>query len=260
MKAVSIYLIIFLSSIYLHAGVIFVEGKYQNKNIYVQNAYTSFGVGYCVYAVYVNDKLTNDEINSTAFEIDLEQFQLKYGQNITIKIFHKDGCTLPRILNPDVLKSIPSFEIINMNITNNGLITWKTKNENGSLPYIIEQFKWNKWVYVGEVQNVGTHGEHNYSFQVSAFHFGENKFRVKQVGCRTKVSHEVKMISSTPLCIFSVSKNKIVNFSCETLYEVYNLYGYIVKRGYGTRINIATLQKGSYYICYDNSITEIKKK
>ncbi|MFH1005276.1 MAG: hypothetical protein V1781_07270 [Bacteroidota bacterium] len=261
MKTISIYLIIFFSSLYIsHAGIILVEGKYQNKNIYVQNAYTSFGVGYCVYAIYVNNKLTNDEINSTAFEIDLEQLQLKYGQDIDIKIFHKDGCAPPRILNPDALKPIPSFEIVTMNMSNNGLITWKVKNESGPLPYFIEQFRWNKWVYVGEVQGVGTPEEHNYSFQVSAFHSGENKFRVKQVGYRTKVSYEVKIISGTPLCIFSVLKNKTINFSRETLYEIYNFYGSIIKKGYGTRIDITTLQKGGYYICYDNSIAEVKKK
>lgn len=244
-----------------HAGVIIVEGKYQNKNIYVQNAYAQAGVGFCTFAVYVNGKLTNDEINATAFEIDLEQLQLKYGQEVTIKIFHKDGCTPPRVLNPDALKPIPTFEVTAMKMSNDGLITWTAKNESGSLPFIVEQFRWNKWVNVGEVQGAGTPGEHNYKFQVTALHSGENKFRLKQVGYQAKYSSEIKIVSSTPRCIFSLSKgSKQIDFTCGTLYEVYDYYGTVVKKGYGSRVDIANLQKGGYYVCFDNSIGELKKK
>ena len=261
MKRAFLLGVLLISFIASHAGVIIVEGKYQNKNIYVQNAFTQVGVGFCTFAVYVNGKLTNDEINSTAFEIDLEQMQLKYGQDVTIKIFHKDGCTPPRVLNPDALKPIPTFEVTTMKMTNEGLITWTSKNENGSLPFIIEQFRWNKWVNVGEVQGVGTPSEHNYKFQVTALHSGENKFRLKQVGYQPKYSAEVKIVSSTPRCIFSMSKgSKQIDFTCGTLYEVYDYYGTVVKKGYGSRVDIANLQKGGYYVCFDNSIGELKKK
>lgn len=255
-------LVIFLSSfIFSQAGIIVVEGKYMNKNIYIQNAYSQAGVGFCAYAVYVNGKLTNDEVNSTAFEIDLEQMQLKYGQEVTIKIFHRDGCTPPRVLNPDALKPIPTFEVSAMKMSNDGLITWTAKNEGGSLPYAIEQFRWNKWVYVGEVQGIGTPGDHSYKFQVTALHSGENKFRLQQTGFQSKYSSEIKIISSTPRCIFSVSKgSKQIDFTCGTLYEVYDYYGTVVKKGYGSRVDIANLQKGGYYVCFDNSIGELKKK
>ena len=261
MKRVFLSVLFLISFFFSYAGVIVVEGKYQNKNIYVQNAYSQAGVGFCAYAVYVNGKLTNDEINSTAFEIDLSQLQLKYGQDVIIKINHRDGCNPPRILNPDALKPIPTFEITSMKMSNEGLITWTAKNEGGSLPYIIEQFRWNKWVYIGETQGDGTVGEHNYKFQVTALHSGENKFRLKQVGYQSKYSAEIKIVSSTPRCIFSLSKgSKQIDFTCGTLYEVYDYYGTVVKKGYGSRVDIANLQKGGYYVCFDNSIGEIKKK
>jgi len=246
---------------FLRAGIVIVEGKYQNKNLFIQNAFEQTGVGFAVYAVYVNGKLTNDEINSTAFEVDLSQLQLKYGQDVTIKIFHRDGSVPPRVLNPDALKPIPTFEVVAMKMTNEGLITWTAKNEEGPLPYSIEQFRWNKWVYVGEVQGVGTAGEHSYSFQVTALHSGENRFRIKQVGYQAKYSQEIKIVSSTPRCIYSMSKgSKQIDFTCGTLFEVYDYYGSIVKKGYGSRVDIANLQKGGYYICFDNSIAEIKKR
>src|SRR5687768_15815226 len=104
MKQLFAFLFLVSSFTLSHGGIMVVEGKYQNKNIYIQNAFTQIGVGYCVFAVYVNDRLTNDEINATAFEIDLAQLQFNYGQEVTIKILHKDGCNPPLVINPDALK------------------------------------------------------------------------------------------------------------------------------------------------------------
>lgn len=256
--AITLFVLLYAAS---QAGTIIVEGKYQNKNIYIQNGYADVGIGFCAYAVYVNGKLTNDEVNATAFEIDLQQLQLKYGQEVNIKILHKDGCNPPRVLNPDALKPVPTFEVVSMKMTNEGLITWTTKNEGGPMPFIIEQFRWNKWVNVGEVAGIGNPGENKYKFQVTALHSGENKFRLKQTGYQSKYSAEVKIVSSTPRCIFSLSKgNKQIDFTCGTMYEVYDYYGSVVKKGYGSRVDIANLQKGGYYICFDNTIGEMKKK
>ena len=129
------------------------------------------------------------------------------------------------------------------------------------MPFIVEQFRWNKWVNVGEVAGLGKPGENSYKYQVTALHSGENKFRVKQTGYQSKYSGEVKIISSTPRCIFSLSKGtKQIDFTCGTLYEVYDYYGSVVKKGYGTRVDIANLNKGGYYICFDNTIGELKRK
>ena len=55
----------------LQAGTIVLEGKYQQKNLYVINGIAPEGVGFCVFEVTVNGDVTSDEINSSAFEIDL---------------------------------------------------------------------------------------------------------------------------------------------------------------------------------------------
>ena len=47
------------------------EGTYQGQNLYVQNPFASFGVGFCVVNVTVNGQQSTDEINSSAFEIEL---------------------------------------------------------------------------------------------------------------------------------------------------------------------------------------------
>lgn len=244
----------------LSAATLVVEGKYQNKNVYVQNAFSSNGVGFCAQEIKVNGKITTDETNSSAFEIDLASLQLKYGENVTIEIIHKDGCT-PKVLNMEDLKPKPTFEVLSINVSNSGLLKWTTKNESGSLPYIIEQFKWNKWIPVGEVDGLGTADNHDYSFQVT-MHSGENKYRVKQKGLNSisKYSPDatVKSVSAKPS--FAIPKdNSGIEFSNETSYEIFDVYGVVVKKGYGKQVKIDNLSKGQYYLCYDNVMTDFKK-
>ncbi len=243
------------------AKVVVVEGKYQNKNLYVQNGYASSGVGFCTYEVVVNGKVATDEINASSFEIDLAQFQLKYGDKVTIEIKHRDDCS-PRILNPEALKPKATYETTSLLVSPNGLLTWTTVNESGSLPFIVEQFKWNKWVLVGEVEGLGTPMENNYSFQAE-LNSGENRFRIKQVGygALPKYSKTTSCLSNVPPLTFSTSKSSDnILFSGQTMFEVYDVYGQVVKKGFGKSISIANLQKGHYFLCYDNSVTEFKRK
>ncbi len=244
----------------IRAGVLVVEGKYQNKNLYVQNGYASSGVGYCAFEVKVNGQVTTDEVNSSAFEVDLAPFKLTLGDKVTIEISHKDGC-MPKVLNPDALKPKPSFEIVGISVNAEGVLSWTTKNELGSLPYIIEQYKWNKWVYVGEVNGVGTPQQHEYKFKVST-HSGENKFRVKQVGFgfQPRYSNSVTINSNAEKPSYQVSRdNKGITFTTETAYEVYDFYGNVVKKGFGNNFDISNMNRGKYYLCYDNIVTEFDK-
>ena len=245
---------------YADAATLVIQGKYQNKNLYVQNASGSGGVGFCAREIKVNGNITTDETNSSSFEIDLSVLKLKYGQNVTIEIIHSDECT-PKVLNMEDLKPKPSFEVLTMNISDHGILKWITKDETGALPYVIEQFKWNKWVPVGEVEGLGTPEPHEYSFQV-AMHSGENKYRVKQKGLNatSRFSQEIVLKSLVDKPSFAISKKNVsIDFSSETGYEVFDVYGSVVKRGYGKQVLIDNLTKGKYYLCYDNTMTEFKK-
>lgn len=260
MKTLSALLLLFLFSVSCHAATLVVEGKYQNKNVYVQNAFSSNGVGFCAQEIRVNGKITTDETNSSAFEIDLASLQLKFGENVTIEIVHKDGC-MPKVLNMEDLKPKPTFEVMNISVSPTGLMKWTSKNESGSLPYVIEQFKWNKWIPVGEVNGIGTPDSHEYSFQVT-MHSGENKYRVKQKGLNTitKYSPEATVKSMVDKPSFAIPKNNSgIDFSAETAYEVFDAYGVVVKKGFGKSVKIDNLAKGQYYLCYDNIVTDFKK-
>ena len=60
-------------------------------------------------------------------------------------------------------------------------VHWKTKKEQNGNSYIVEHFRWNKWVKIGEVDGTGLE-ENDYKFSVSShLHSGQNKFRAKQI-------------------------------------------------------------------------------
>ena len=69
------------------------EGKYQGKNIYVNNPQQNDGFGYCVIKVTVNGDVLPASIQSQNFEIDFNLFDLENGDDVFVVIEHFDGCT-----------------------------------------------------------------------------------------------------------------------------------------------------------------------
>lgn len=260
-----------LTSLASMAGSIVLEGNYQGKNLYVRNPFAGSGVGFCTFEVTVNGNVTTDEWNSSAFEIDLSVHNLDAGDRVVVVIKHKDDCggTPPKVLNPEVLNPRSTFEVQSISISNDGVLNWKTTGESGVLTFIIEQKRWNKWVYVGEVEGKGISNTPNsYSFKVTP-HSGENKFRVKQVDYTgvPRYSDEVTYDSGLEKLTFNPKKvSDYIKFetssgeSRSTMFEVYDIHGNIVKKGYSDQIDATNLSKGLYYLNYDNSTEEFMKK
>jgi len=242
-------------------GIIIIEGKYQDRNIYIANAFAEQGIGFCTYEVRVNGDLILDEINSTAFEIDLGNFNFKLGDDIIIEIKHKSGCS-PKVLNPGSLKPSPTFETVDIKVSENGFLEWVTKNEQGSLPFIVQQYKWNKWVDIGVVQGNGSSKMNNYAYYVD-FNSGINKFRVIQLDQTSKIkkSTSAEITSSIPQLSFTYNrKSKEIVFSGSTTFEVHNEFGDLVTKGFGTTADLSTLANGLYYLSYDNTTESFEKK
>lgn len=247
-------------------GVLILEGNYQGKNLYVQNPFTSSGVGFCVTEVLVNGNITTDETNSSAFEIDFKPHKLNIGDKVEVKIKHKADCK-PKVLNPEVLKPKSTFEVVSMSLDKDGLLKFSTKSETGKLTFVIEQYRWNKWVKAGDVEGVGTPGTNNYGFKLQ-LHSGKNTVRVRQSDYtgQPRVSKPVEVITDLPEVSFGPMKAKtdiqfIANDKpAETMYEIYDQYGNIVKKGYGSKIDVSNLPKGGYFLNYDNKMGEFVKK
>jgi hypothetical protein len=247
-------------------GVIILEGNYQGKNLYVQNPFGSGGVGFCVTEVLVNENITTDEINSSAFEIDFKSQKLEIGDKVEVKMKHKDDCK-PKVLNPEVLKPKSTFEVISMSVDKEGNFKWSTKSETGKLSFAVEQFRWNKWVKAGEVDGVGTPNTNNYTFKIVP-HSGKNQVRVRQTDYtgQPRLSKAVEFTSEVPDVSFAPIKvAKEISFvtqekPVETQYEIYDQYGNIVRRGFGATIDVSNFIKGGYFLNYDNKMGEFIKK
>ncbi len=260
MRFIFIILLVFFNGL-VQAGNIILEGRFQGRNIFVINSISPDGVGYCVYEVTMNGLVTSDEINSQAFEIDLGIYGLKEGDPVTIVIKHKDGCA-PKVLNRGALEPSPTFICSKIECGSDGQLSWETTGEMGKIPFLIQQFKWNKWVTVGEVMGNGTKVKNNYKFQAQLTS-GNNKFRVAQKSyegdLRKSQSCEVSG-SVAPVTFKYDKKLKIINLSSETSYELYNVFGQIVKRGRGVSVDCSALAKGEYYLSYDNKTEKLYKK
>ena len=146
-----------------------------------------------------------------------------------------------------------------MTISDDGLLKWKTTSEQGKLPYIIEQYRWNKWVSAGEVDGVGTPTENSYEYKVIP-HSGENKVRVVQVDNSGTKKKSVEQTFTSSLTTVEMAPKKVkseIKFTTngaaiDTKYEIYDAYGNIVKKGYASSVNCENLRKGAYYINFDN--------
>lgn len=255
-----IVFIFLLSYVGASAQTLALDGIYQGKDLYIKNPFSDDGVGFCVYEVYVNGDLTRDEINSSAFAIDFNVLGIEIGSPVEILIKHKKGCT-PLVLNPESIKPHSTFTVSSIDVKNN-LLSWTTSGESGSLPYIVEQFRWNKWVKAGEVPGAGTAESHTYQFKLTPYS-GENKVRVKQVDYtnKPKYSDAVTYNPNAPKVSFEPKKvdNSVV-FSSPTKYEIFNKFGELVETGYGKSVDVSNLEKGEYYLNYDSSFGETFKK
>lgn len=144
--------------------------------------------------------------------------------------------------------------ISNLNITASWMLKWIVVSENLKEPFIIEQFRWNKWIKIGEVEALKEKGTHEYSFQALP-HSGENMFRVS-VANKVQPMDTIKRVYEQKEPTYTISKDfKEIKFSDKTFYEVWNMKKKLIKKGFANTISIDNLPKGDYQLFYDNVIT-----
>ncbi|MFL5762845.1 MAG: hypothetical protein ACJ77K_02815 [Bacteroidia bacterium] len=235
-----------------------VRGKYLKKNLYLNNNLSADGKGFCTDSVHVNGKRVFIQ-PSAAYAIPLDSMGFMEMDSIYVEIFHKAGCK-PTVLQPEIINPKSTFDIVSINVNSDGILQWTTSNEIARLPFIVEQFRWNKWIKIGEVEGKGGFETNAYEFTETMVHSGENKFRVKQVtssGPRSSPTATYLSIAKAPeIKAYHVAKGGSLEFDKETMYEVYDGMGNIAKKGRGKTISCKDLKPGSYYLNYDNLQTE----
>lgn len=252
---------------------IILEGHYEGKNLFIENPRTgiegnisvedrrSFPKDHwekCIDSIWVNDQFCKANVTHDAFAIELESLGFHIGDSIKIIIFHKDNCK-PKILNPGHGRKSP-FDILEMAIDEENVLRWVIKkfSPDEELVFHVEQFRWNKWVKVGET-GPDTVGGAFYSFALTTLHSGENKVRVKHIDSsnRPRYSSSVNVLNDKPAPKFGKNHSvKYFTFSEATLFELYNAKGDIIKKGFDSVIEIHNLEAGTYYLNYDKAMTK----
>jgi hypothetical protein len=242
-----------------------IEGSYQGRNIFVRNPPQSDGFGYCVSKVLVNNEILPASIQNSNFEIDFSLFEIKKGEKVFVVLSHAEGCE-PEFINPEVLLPKSTFECVTISAESSGLINWQTKNENGSLDFIIEQFRWGRWVEAGQVKGNGKNQINNYTFQLSPYS-GINKVRVSQIdnSGEKRSSKDISFQSAitkvkmVPLKVTDYLYFKSNGKSVKTKFEVYDAFGNLLKLGYNEKVDCQNLVNGVYFVNFDNTTEKIIK-
>jgi hypothetical protein len=239
-----------------------IQGHYNGKNLYILNPSSGSDTSFCVKKVMVNNQPTNDEIHSNSFEIDFSQLNLQNGAIVKICISYSKGCK-PKIVNPDVLQLISNFAFINAKIDKTSKLIWTVKGElNNS--FTIEQFRWNKWMTISEVDIMDTVKKNVYSFEIKP-HYGINEFRISHTDEKgnTVYSKLIKYHAPPAVKEIFLTSSKVTDdivFTGETAYEIFDDKENFISDGYATQFSITDLPKGKYIVNYDNKTETITKK
>jgi hypothetical protein len=247
------------ASLTAFAGEIVIKGNYYGFNLYVNNP--SVGNGFCVTKVLVNDVETKDEIRSNAFEVDFSLLNLKIGDPVTVVIKHKDGC-VPVIANPKALQKSENVTFSFVKMDKTGKLTWGITGEMPDDVFIIEQFRWNKWIKIAEVSTADTTQKNMYAYDFVP-HFGINQFRIirNDVNGNSVYSKVIKYTSKTAEINLESAKvsDKLI-FSAETQYEIFDLKGNFISEGFGKEVDVTDLEKGKYWVNFDNKSLNFTRK
>jgi hypothetical protein len=266
MKTSTLAILIFLSLLTVNkvfADEMILKGVYQGKDLFIINPMLDAGEEYCAYEVTINETKFDDVINSSAFRIYLDFAGLHFGQEYIVTIKHHENCT-PKLVNPEVLKPLCTYNIANTDLGYNDVLKFTTDNESGKLTFYVEEFRWGRWLEVARIPGEGGPGSREYSTKVYPFS-GENRFRIYQIDHlnRKFYSDEIvynlereKVSVTTPLS----KVNKDITLSAPTRYAVINEFGEELVSGNGDVVDVVNLKKGEYFLNFENEYVVFKKK
>ena len=89
-----------------------IKGKNYNRSLLVSNPFSVSGVGFSIMETRLNGFITTWEICGNVFEMYFYPNLIKYGDSITIEIFHQAGAP-PLIYNPESITD-PNLETISI--------------------------------------------------------------------------------------------------------------------------------------------------
>ena len=162
-------------------------------------------------------------------------------------------------------KSIPV--IINCTLEmGDSVLSWTATENSLKVTYVVQQFRWNKWVNWDTIEGKSKGDTTKYSANIAKyFHSNENVFRVnpkvkeKVIANSQNVKHLEKNldIQLPRLVYYNKNAPMDVTFNKPTWFEVYNKFGTLLIHGYGISFSRKGFPRDVYYVNYDNACTEV---
>jgi hypothetical protein len=252
------FVLISLSGI-AQSDTLYQGGKYYNTNIFVYNP--DMDGEYSIQKIIVNEDTIHEDLATNGIEIDLSSLNLKEEDPVELKIIYKSG-NEPSIVNPEALSNQQKFRFSRPKIYK-GKLQWRVNGSASDYPIVIEEYRWNEWRVVGEVDPLDTVKNNLYQYEIG-MHSGTNIIRIHTTNIQGQkvVSKVLRFVPPrVPKIVLESTKVKEdITFSSETEYELYEIGGKLIKKGVERYVDVRDLPKGEYWLNYDNTTVKIKKK
>ncbi len=259
-RLLTIVFLLFSVGLKAQTDTIAISGLYYHTNVYVYNP--SVADSFSIQQLIVNKDTIKEYLNTNGIEIDLSTYNLKEEGRVNIQIVYQ-GKYPPVIVNPEALMPPVKFHISKPRFNKNNQLQWQVHGVPGDYPLTLEQYKWNSWRIVAEVDPVDTVANNIYKVAIHP-HSGKNIYRVKSYNIKGEEVMSRDVIFSAPAYKQVYIENKKIideiTLSSKTDYEIYDMKSNLLKRGYDRYIKVDNLPKGKYLLFFDNQIQEFKKK
>jgi hypothetical protein len=240
---------------------IILKGHYYDENLIIMNPVLDNR--FSVEEVFVNEHLFQDEFRSSAFEIDFSRYGIATGDTVTVKIRYSFDTGKPEIFNPDALKKRSAFRFKDVECDSRAMnIRFTVEGNDLSEPFEIEHYRWDKWLTVKLVLPEETSTYPIYTVPIEP-HSGRNLFRVKYIDSEGNIhySNDVRYTSKNrEVKLVSDKVRSIIEFTEETMYQLFDKNGGFILDGRGNSVDIEHLEKGSYFLNFDNQTVVVNKR
>jgi hypothetical protein len=127
----------------------------------------------------------------------------------------------------------------------------------------LQQFRWNKWVFVRQIEIYEPMEKDTcVTFPVD-LHSGQNRFRIQMKDhdkvitncCQVSLTHTIATPAYEEMTHYGIGDT--IHLENWSMWELYDMYGNLVWQGKSKDIPLRGLETGEYYFCYDNLIKQI---
>ena len=165
------------------------------------------------------------------------------------------------VVNAGVIQEARDFDFLFIQIDDNS-INWITTGETPEGVFEIEKLKWEGWEKMMEITAKGAFDNNQYSLQASHY-TGDNSYRLIYINADGEqfVSEEETFYSLLdPIKMYPGDKvDDYISLSRDTDYKIFNDYDTLMMKGYGSEINISSLDYGDYYIVLEDEPLRFSK-